>query len=39
MQLLSLGVIGDYLGRVFQEAKHRPLYIVRGSHGGEHPPP
>jgi polyisoprenyl-phosphate glycosyltransferase len=28
-QLLTLGIIGEYLGRVFNEAKHRPLYFVR----------
>lgn len=28
IQLLSLGVIGEYLGRVFNEAKRRPLYFV-----------
>jgi dolichol-phosphate mannosyltransferase len=27
-QLLVLGVIGEYLGRLYQESKRRPLFIV-----------
>ncbi len=33
-QLLGIGVLGSYLGRVFGEVKGRPLYIVRQVHGG-----
>lgn len=33
MQLLSLGILGDYLARVFEEAKRRPLYVVRERFG------
>jgi len=33
MQLLTLGIIGDYIGRMFDEVKGRPLYIVRRSLG------
>jgi polyisoprenyl-phosphate glycosyltransferase len=29
MQLAALGIIGEYLGRLFNEAKRRPLYLVR----------
>jgi glycosyltransferase involved in cell wall biosynthesis len=29
IQLLSMGLIGEYLGRVYDETKRRPIYVVR----------
>ena len=36
IQLIFLGVIGEYIGRIYREDKRRPLYLVRESLGFEH---
>jgi hypothetical protein len=35
IQLISLGVLGEYVGRILTETKQRPLYVVRDTVGIE----
>lgn len=33
LQLISVGMLGEYIGRIYMETKHRPLYLVRKHYG------
>jgi glycosyltransferase involved in cell wall biosynthesis len=37
VQMMMLGIIGEYLGRIFNETKHRPLYLVERHLPSLHP--
>jgi dolichol-phosphate mannosyltransferase len=39
IQLISLGVIGEYIGRIYDEVKRRPLWVVQASAGLATKPP
>ena len=33
LQILSVGVLGEYIGRIYMETKNRPIYVIRKRHG------
>jgi glycosyltransferase involved in cell wall biosynthesis len=34
VQLVSIGLLGEYIGRIYLETKQRPTYLIRKVHGG-----
>lgn len=39
VQLISIGLLGEYIGRIYLETKQRPPYLIRKTYGGGEAPP
>jgi glycosyltransferase involved in cell wall biosynthesis len=33
VQLITIGILGEYIGRIYNEVKERPLYLIRAKYG------
>jgi len=38
IQLITLGILGEYIGRIYEEVKRRPLYLIKEEIGMDAPP-
>ena len=38
VQLISIGLLGEYIGRIYMETKQRPAYLIRKAYGGDGAP-
>lgn len=38
LQIIGIGILGEYIGRIYMEAKQRPTYIIRKLHGDHNEP-
>jgi len=38
IQLITIGILGEYIGRIYEEVKQRPLYVVQDALGLDEPP-
>ena len=39
IQLITIGILGEYIGRIYQQVQGRPLYIIAQQHTLNHPAP
>jgi glycosyltransferase involved in cell wall biosynthesis len=38
LQLMSVGILGEYIGRIYTESKQRPVYVIRQAYGSSSEP-
>ena len=38
INLIGIGILGEYIGRIFEEVKRRPLYVIEGIYDSQDKP-